>query len=149
MWSTSTLSDSHQQDQLPSGSDENSPSQQDQSLCENLECNHPSSSLEHTFSHMETLSHPKFDVLKNVHIYRRHQRNVGDHHRKGHVYILQILVIPRKRSEQRSKKNSQRVLTLLLRKKKPKVSRCIHNYTYYCDFWIIIYLCFFGLLMLR
>ena len=62
------LSDSHQQDQLPSGSYENSPSQQDQSLCDNLDSNHQSSSLEHTLSHMESLSHPKFDVLKNVHI---------------------------------------------------------------------------------
>ena len=39
------LSDSHQQDQLHSESDENSPSQQDKSLCDNLDSNHTSSSL--------------------------------------------------------------------------------------------------------
>ena len=62
------LSDLHQQDQLSSESNENSPSQQDRFLCDNLDSNHPSSSLDHTFSHVESLSHPKFEVLKNVHI---------------------------------------------------------------------------------
>ena len=128
------LSDLHQQDQLHNESDENSPSQQYQSLYDNLDSNHPTSSLEHIFSHVESLFHPNFEVLK-MSIYRRHQRNVRDHHRRGHIYLLQILVIPRRKM--RSKKNSQTVLTLFLR---IKSQRSIDSYI------IIHIIVIFGLL---